>query len=306
MSLYLILNGYLKKDEIVSLIDIILDTPPRQLYRSLYKRITKRERLIEFSDDKPCVFVMSTGRVGSMTLASLLERSDNLIALHEPKPSLYPISKAIYQQDTDINIWDQVFMSLRQSQFDNSLELGRGYVETSPQSTFLAPVIASAIPNVRFIHLVRNPADVIRSGMRRGWYDGHPADKNRIVPRADSDFYSRWLEMTSFQKNAWLWNETNRWILDFLISIPNDRQFTLYSEELYSGDISSLQSLFEFCSSSLPRSNDINKLLSRNMNKQKVGEFPEPDKWQANELEQLEFLTGDTARSLGYNHSKKI
>jgi hypothetical protein len=38
------------------------------------------------------------------------------------------------------------------------------------------------MPNVKFVHLFRHPGEVVRSGMRRGWYNGHPSDRYRIEP----------------------------------------------------------------------------------------------------------------------------
>jgi len=288
--------------KLVSLIDLLLDTPPRKVYQALLKRILAKDSLTEFNDTQPCIFVLSTGRVGSMTLAALLNYTDNLISWHEPKPILYPASKAAYQSLSDIHTdaWNKVFMCLRKERFDNSLKLGRGYVETSPQATFLAPVIAKAISNVKFIYLVRHPAAVIRSGMRRNWYAGHQADENRITPRLDSDLYGQWQEMTQFQKNAWLWAETNRWILEFLVTIPDNRKFTLHSEDLYLGQLPALSALFEFCGSTMPCSKKIEKVLSLKMNNQKIGEYPEFEKWSPEELKQLQLIIGNLANRLGY------
>jgi hypothetical protein len=286
---------------IMNLLDIVLDTPPRMVYQSLLKRLLAKKSLTEFNSKHPCVFVLSTGRVGSMTLASLLNYSDNLIALHEPKPVLYSISKAAYQSQTscDENIWNKVFMCLRDEQIDNSLRLGKGYVETSPQATFLAPIIAKAIQNVKFIHLIRNPADVIRSGLRRDWYSGHPADENRITPRADSKFHNQWHEMTLFQKNSWLWSETNRWILEFIMTLPPNRVHTLHSEDLYLGKLTTLEPLFDFCGSEIPTPRQIDKVLSRKLNIQNTGYYPLLKDWSSEDIKMLNDLTGDIAKKMG-------
>jgi len=280
----------------------LLDTPLRRIYQDLSKQVLQKEVLTEFNDAYPCVFVLSTGRVGSMTLAALLKYAGNVFSFHEPKPILYPASKAAYQSMQDINMdtWAKIFVSLRGEQLDNSLKLGKGYVETSPQATFLAPVIAKVVKNVKFIHLVRHPTEVIRSGMRRGWYSGHPADGSRVTPLPDSSFYGQWEKMTKFQKNAWLWAETNSWIMKFLETIPDSKKLTLDSKDLYSGQLPALMSLFDFCSSVIPSSRQRESVLSLKMNHQKNGYFPMPGEWSTEEFRQLWLLTGDVASRLGY------
>ena len=176
----------------------------------------QRPDLSKFSRQNPCVFVLSTGRVGSKTLASLLSQSDNLLTFHEPKPKLFSLSCCAYKYRHILNLKDTIvcdifktsFLTARDNLLSRAVYLSRGYVETSPQGTFLAPIIHQLIPNSKFIHLIRDPKDVIRSGMRRGWYQGHAYDFCRIQPSLKVD-KEKWETYNAFQKNSWLWVETN-------------------------------------------------------------------------------------------------
>src|SRR5690606_10227720 len=110
----------------------------------------------------------------------------------------------------------EAFFASRKDLLGKSILSQKGYIETSPQNTFLAPVLLKLFGNIRFIYLYRDPRDVVISGMKRRWYDGHPSDSTRIVPKDGTDYAQLWSKLTPFTKNLWLWNETNQWIINFL------------------------------------------------------------------------------------------
>jgi hypothetical protein len=281
----------------------LIDRTPRQVLHYLRRRLTKRERLQAFDDKHSCVFVLSTGRVGTKTLAALFGLAENVLAYHEPKPTLYGLSRLSYDYCTSIpvrKVLQEAFLATRRQLMNYSLDCGKGYVETSPQVTFLAPVIIEAVPQVRFIHLVRDPRHVVRSGMRRKWYAGHPADKTRIVPPPGSEAERRWQSYNAFQKNLWLWDETNRWILEFSSSLPTGRILLVHSENVFDGREETLGQLFTFVGASMPAERGIRSVLAKKLNVQNTGTFPEPSDWSAEMRNDLAEIAGETARTLGY------
>ena len=281
----------------------IPDTTPREWWWFIRKQLAKDESLASFNDACPCVFVLSTGRVGTQTLAALMGLAPHLSVYHEPAPKLFGLSRLAYmhtENDLVRQALREAFLSAREALFDHSLTCGRGYVETSPQTTFLAPIVAEFLPTVRFIHLVRDPHKVIRSGMRRGWYEGHVADRTRLQPLSDDPHATVWHDYTSFQKNAWLWTETNRWILSFLKSIPLGRQYRLKAEDMFSGDKATLTQLFAFVNSPMPTSRKTERVLERKLNAQRTGEFPSPEEWSDAMNTKLVTLTATVASQLGY------
>ena len=54
-------------------------------------------------------------------------------------------------------IFTEAFLTARRERFRYALMFDKGYIETSPQVTFLAPVIRNVLPQARFIHIVRHP-----------------------------------------------------------------------------------------------------------------------------------------------------
>lgn len=261
----------------------LLDFTPRQIYFYLQKNFRSaqifelEQGFTQFRSNTPCLFVLSTGRVGTQTLSDLFKIAPNIFVHHEPKPNLYRLSSLAYkhsenwQQDRDV--WQEAFITARTDLLNYSLYCHRGYVETSPQTTFLAPIILQAIPNVQFIHVVRDPRYVVRSGMRRKWYEGHPGDRTRIVPHPESEAGQKWETYTSFQKNIWLWTETNRWIMGFLSTIPKDQQLTIHSEDIFGAEPEIIEKIFTFIGAPIPTQQKVLGVLKKKAERSKKWEF---------------------------------
>ncbi len=281
----------------------LLNHTPYQWYAYLRRRFSS-QRLQHFDQNYPCIFTLSTGRVGTQTLAALLRLAPNVFAYHEPEPYLFGLSKIAYHYASHsvVNrVLRESFRAMREGAFNYALSCYKGYVETSPQGTFLAPAILEVIPEVKFIHLVRNPGAVVRSGMRRNWYAGHPSDPVRITPLPESEMYEQWDSLTQFQKNVWLWTETNRWIARFLKELSPHRFLLVQSEKLFEGDPATLDALFRFVAAPPPSLKKIEKVLSKKLNRQKSGVFPEPEEWPDELYEDLCSIAGPMAEQLGYD-----
>jgi len=280
-----------------------LDTTPRHVLRYIHRKLAKKTKpkVSDFSN-LSCIFVLSTGRAGTQTLAALCGLAKNYFVYHEPEPRLFGLSKLSYEKynlENDV-IFQESFITCRRELFKYALLMEKNYMETGNHVTFLAPIILKTLAQVRFIHLVRDPRDVVRSGMRRKWYDGGIFDRTRIVPREGTKADSEWSCYTPFQKNLWLWDESNRWILNFLSKIPEQQQLLVQSEDVFNGHKDTIESIFKFMDSPLPSERQISNVLGKKMNVQKVGRFPNPSDWTEEMQQQLVNLAGETAKRLGY------
>jgi hypothetical protein len=272
------LFGYTK---IMSQIDKLIDTTPRQLMYKKYRKLIKCEILQEFDSNHPCVFVLSTGRVGTQTMAELFRLDRGVFSYHEPMPKLYGLSKLSYENsDVQVQkILHEAFLVSRRVLLNTSLSCLKGYIETSPQVTFLAPYIMNAIPNVKFIHLVRDPRKVVLSGIRRNWYNGNPFDEGRIVPHPNSTIGKNWHLYSLLQKNLWLWFETNQWILNFSSTLSEDRLLMIHSEDIFSTNEDIIKKVFSFIDSPTPPMKKILHVLSKKFNAQQTGVCSTPPNW---------------------------
>ena len=237
-------------------------------------------------------------------MAALLRLGKEFVAYHEPDPSLYGLSKAVYATAPSPKsnlIAREAFLLARRQLVVNAVSREKGYIETSPQVTFLAPIIDAVLPNSLFVHLIRNPYDVVRSGMRRGWYSGNPADSTRIVPDVDSEFGMRWTNMSALEKNLWLWRETNDWVDGFLLNVSTDRKLRLKYEHCFCANSSALPDLFSAIGCSRPQSSRIRRVLSKKLNAQEGGDFPRVEDWTSEMKNSAVEIAGPTIERFGYD-----
>lgn len=276
----------------------------KENYELIKNMFLEPEPLREFDVQHPSIFVLSTGRVGTQTLCELCGLSKEYSVFHEPQPKLFELGKLYYETPPDAStdvIFKTAFNIARQTIMRNALKKGCGYIETSPQVTFLARIVNDLLPNSRFIHLVRHPKWVIRSGLRRNWFNDPLYDKNRIVPTQRSAINIDWNKASEFDKNVWLWAETNNWILNFERAISRDRFIRLRSEDIFFGSRETLDALYSFMNREVPAITKINKILNKKLNQQKTGDFPEPGNWSDLMDKQLIEIAGDVMGELSYN-----
>lgn len=246
-------------------------------------------------------FVLSTGRCGTRTLAHVLDLAEGAAVEHEPIPRLNRQSRAVYEGwESEPRFHADLIEACREDAVYRAYEAGQVYGETANRLTYFAPAIRRVFADAIFIHLVRDPREVVRSGMDRGWYDTNPWDEGRIVPRPGDPYHERWAEMTPFEKCIWFWHETNRFAADFMATLPPGAGMTLRSEGLFSGDLEALEEICRFVGVELPRPKLIRKVLQRKENFQRRRSFPRADAWSAEQRSALERIAGEMMERLGY------
>lgn len=249
------------------------------------------------------LFVLSTGRTGTVTLTKLLNISPEIAAFHEPAPRHLELISASYA-----DIWNApskyrtTFESARFLPIARTSLNGKVYCEAT-NLVYFAPAIAQSLPNALFLHLHRHPADVVRSGMSRGWYRCHEWDEYRLRPPQGTTWSSAWDTCDPFTKICWFWNATNEFILRFGERLTPDRVLTLSSEQLWSTDDDAWKSLFRFLGVAVPESHRAREVLRTRHNAQPLRPFPAFDDWTREQQSRLLHIAGATMTKLGYaNH----
>jgi hypothetical protein len=284
--------------------NIIADITFRQLFQRTSGRILRLSGGREFNVvDRPCIFVLSTGRTGTKTLARLASLSSRILAFHEPSPKLYGLSSIYYRYSggtVNDEIFTEAFLTARRERFRYALMFDKGYIETSPQVTFLAPATRIALPQAKFIHVVRDPKDFVRSGMRRGWYDNHPMDNTRLKPTSQSGDYKYWQQWDALEKICWLWKETNIWIKRFTQTLPIEQKLFLRSENIFHNKKEEINNFFDFLNTPIPPDKRVKKILSKKINAQKARDFQEVSDWSDELHAKFYRIAGESAKMFGY------
>ncbi|MGH7963241.1 MAG: sulfotransferase, partial [Candidatus Binatia bacterium] len=227
--------------------------------------------------DCPCVFVLSTGRVGTKTLTALLALSPQVVATHEPRPRLVKASFDAYMEGGDLGHsekWRTVVLAARDDAVWEASRRGKIYVETNNRLTYVALALAVIFPASRFIHLHRHPYEFVRSAMRRGYYQGQSWDFARVRPRSWEPLAEQWAALSPLEKSAWGWARINAEAGDFLGTLPEARRLDVRAEGLFAGDEDTLRKLFAFVGGDFPGKGRIKAVLGRNIHAQRRGTFP--------------------------------
>ena len=190
------------------------------------------------------VFLPSTGRSGTTTMARLLSRHPEIRCYHERRRQLIRLSTELAHGIVDeatasaeldaIYVWSGVYRSLVYGESDHRL-------------FNLLGLLDRLLPESRFVWLIRDGRDVVASTLARGWYGGEFRSTTwgeyRLRGDACGDVSSaEWAAMTPFEKNCWYWAFVNRRIGAQLAELAADRWMALRLEDL----ASRATSLFEF------------------------------------------------------------
>lgn len=128
------------------------------------------------------VFVLSTGRTGTVYLADLLNQLDGVVALHEPKPSrvLNAWTTAFLEGCVSVDFMTTALASKRRK----TLRGVRAdlYVESNNFIAGFADALNEVFEAPTVVHIVRDPRDFVTSLTNRGDDTGIRRLFNKYVP----------------------------------------------------------------------------------------------------------------------------
>jgi len=276
------------------------------IVRKKSKKLSKlifREEILSSATFQP-IFILSTGRTGTMLFTRIFNDATNTKAFHNYPPEFIEQSKVAYEvlknneEPILFRLLENIFLLGREKLLYLCYLHKKIFIETNNRITFLAPVIKTLIPNAKFIHIYRHPGEIIRSGMRRNWYHSDSSHElGRIQPLQSSEYYKAWNKRSQIEKIAWMWNETNEFIETFLAEVANDHKLKIDFNQLQNLDVNRLS---VFTGAKLKVSK-IKKELSKPVNVQKSGEFPHYENLENEEKEKIKQICGSLASKYGYH-----
>lgn len=275
-----------------------------------FERYGGREATPEFSalrefyesgwSDIRCLFVLSTGRTGTTTLARLLDTSPELESYHEPVPSLAHVSLLAHRagddQLTEPDRWDAIVDAGRAEYVARAANAGRIYAETNNRLAYLAPSLSRFFPASKFVFLHRHPYDVIRSGRSRGWYEGNAWDWCRIRPLSGDPYFDEWEGMHPTQRIAWLWRTTNEFVQESLNHLSPERWIEVRSADLFRKGISTTNRILRLVEVPNIDARGARTILGRKLNAGDIEGFEVQDDL----IPSIRRIVGPLGEKLGY------
>jgi hypothetical protein len=175
------------------------------------------------------IFILTTGRSGSKFITNLLNCASNVIAYHEPQPTLQYFSNYAFHHQSEVDILTNMIDAARMELVLEVFIKNQIYVESNQCLTFFAPVLAQLFKKSKFVHLVRHPGDFVRSAVRKGWHKNDSIWESGRVKMKDKN---QWAQMDQIERLSWMWMTTNQFIEDFKKQVHKSQVFTLKFEDL--------------------------------------------------------------------------
>ena len=242
-------------------------------------------------------FVMSTGRSGTQTLSEMFKMAENARVWHHPQPYMIQETLGAYRDEIDIG---PTFWAGRGQIIREAWDQGLIHGETDHNMTPFCGEIARAVPGAKFLILVRDPREFVRSGMRRNYYRGVGEwEEGRLRPRQDEEHFAEWSARSQFEQVCWLWRETYAHIEALRSEIGDDRVCVVRFEDLIAGP-ETTEKLFDFLGLNGFDEQQARQILNLKMNSQKGGDFAHPSQW-SDEMHQICWReVGQIAEIYGY------
>lgn len=201
---------------------------------------------------RPPVFVLSTGRCGTLALLKLLERSDQAMAYHtlpwqlsaaERNHMLYRILEGDFDPEAVAGIL-RTYLECRSAEVLYALRTGRSLMIVNHLDTVFAPFNAVFFPDSRFIHIHRDPAKVYASMLTKSQWGGQLQHWSFDPAFAEGRFRFRQDETLALEAEvAWYLHLTRTFATAFLDSLPAERRAEIKSEELFSREATAYERL---------------------------------------------------------------
>lgn len=159
------------------------------------------------------LFILSTGRSGTTSIANMLSAVPGVVIVHERRPKLLEEAVA-YRRGT---LGHSALVDLLRSSRDPA-SLGATLLagESNQRLSFVLPALAEAFPTARYVLLQRDGREVVDSVHHRWWYHPreawlrHPSLRAWASTRFEGPDFgladSEWRRMSPFARCTWYWS----------------------------------------------------------------------------------------------------
>jgi hypothetical protein len=245
-------------------------------------------------------FIVSTGRTGTKFLANFYNNFDRVFTVHEPYPDFRSISPKY--------IVNEIPHSVAVKKFDYGRRLiakkvkqnnCNKYIESNSRLSYLIPVIRDVIDDPKFIHIVRDGRNYLRSAMSRPYGPLFSKnDKNLKITAKDfpeDPFYREWDNMDVFEKISWYWVKKDSLIIK---ELKENDSITIKYEDIFKKNFEGIIRLSKFIGVNIDKTIELmKKKKSYRINKSDEYKIPHWTRWSEDKI--------STFNKIAYNHMKK-
>jgi hypothetical protein len=273
-------------------------------------------------------FGASTGRTATMHLANSLNAEPDCVCVHEGKfrhretsgeqllPFLTLENRLAYESpERALGVIDSKRAIIDQLNLEGVSHFGDIAYNNSP---FLVP-LSVRFPQAKFVIIVRDGRSFVRSATVMEGEDETPVgwpptnkkltpleeyiSLGRLQPRRGSPLEQPWRTWDAFEKNVWLWAETNTIILDALDVIASDRWLLVRFEDFVSDTLRVYLKIREFLGFEQDLSEEARSvLMSKVVNASGSYAIASYSDWSSAQKEHFHHYAGSIMDRLGYSY----
>lgn len=263
-------------------------------------------------DDIRAVVLLSTGRTGTMFFAHLFQTRF---------PSLCDAYHEAGERSRLINIFSNAHLAglapawLPRQAWKRAVEpaLRRCrkpfYIDSNNHLYALVPREPSLYPNLKVIHIVRDPRDYVRSHINWARHRRKSFVANYLTPFWQPNAalvgemsWREWRRFSSLERFAWIWDFKNRLIASLEGRVPYLRvKFEHFFQHPSPED--AVHRMLRFIG--LPALDTPASIFQQRVNPNRGASFPRWQEWTPLQCRQLERICGATMQEYGYGGEAK-
>ncbi len=159
-------------------------------------------------EEKEIFFIVSTGRTGTVWMSQLLSKAVDDHVYHEPVPletfahrDAFLSSEIAEEYVRGFRIKD-IYLRARSVK-------GHVYGEVNGILRRHVSALKGELPQAKFVHVIRDGRDFVRSVVSRGTYSGKHEVYGDFVPPPVYMSISEWANISEFEKSCWIWRWEN-------------------------------------------------------------------------------------------------
>lgn len=277
----------------------------KKLFRTNLSETSLTDFPIKLPENFKPVFVLSTGRCGTLTLTNLMKLCPTIQAYHEPHPNFVTTSYFYFNKigpDLHKDFWYELIKHARGSLMLRTYWLDRVYFESNNRLALFADLLIEMFPQSKLIHVVRNPFDFIRSAIKKGYYKNNSWDFARIKPQINDELYKVWSEIKRIEKCAWLWKETNKHIINVLENVSERNKIFIKAEDIFKCNYEQIERVYRFANENvrIPSTRKIKRILKKKYNLSINSDNLRMKNWGNDEMNSILKQTSDLMKKFGY------
>ncbi len=236
------------------------------------------------------IFITSTGRTGTDFFTTLFnDYVGNAWSLHEPWPAFRRRShQLITRRPTFFEKHYFMWPRLRR----HSKQREEWYVETNYHLATAIDFLRDVFPDASVIHVIRDGREVVTSWLNRYRY----ITNDHLLPGhvQDEEAKQKWEDWNPLQKLAWYWKTIN------LMANDKHPDIWLRFEDIFAGEKRGIYQVLDHFGDLHYEPAQVEKLLSRKVNKTRNHFFPSYAEWPSFWKEQFDEIAGETMKKFGY------